>query len=86
MAKRTTSTSTDATKKTRTRKPQYFVATVHGNSDPIIVVAPTYKAALAAVLTLKPATATDLVAAGRNGYAVIDTTAPDPSLSLLDAA
>jgi hypothetical protein len=42
----------------------------------MIVVAHTQKDALAAVVTMKAASAADLIEAGKNGYTFIDTTAP----------
>jgi len=65
-----------APRKTRNRKPAYYLASLNGAADPVIVVAHTHKDALAAVVTLKSATPQDLVDAGRNAYKFIDTTAP----------
>jgi hypothetical protein len=76
MAKSSTSpSSSGSAKKSRQRKPASFIARIEGD-DPIIVVAHSYKDALKAVITLTPASAADLMAAGRNSYKVIDTTAP----------
>ena len=64
------------TTKTRTRKPQHFIARLTGAEQPVIVVAATHKAALAALVTFQPATAADLMDAGRRQLTIIDTTRP----------
>ena len=81
MAKSSTQSSTSptsTTKKTRTRHAQSYLATI-ADADPVIVIAHSHKAALQAVITLKPATPAQLMAAGKDGYRVIDTTAPAQS-------
>lgn len=73
MAKRTTITD-PTTKRTRVRKPQYYLATITGREAPLIVVAATHKIALAAIVHLIEATAAALIEAGKAGYEVLDTT------------
>ncbi|MFZ0462241.1 MAG: hypothetical protein WAL82_07530 [Candidatus Acidiferrales bacterium] len=47
-------------------------------------MAKSHKAAQAAMLTLAPATPADLVSAGKNSYAVVDTTVSN--VTAIDAA
>ena len=75
---------TAAPKKTRVRQAKYFVATLRGSSQPVLVVAKSHKAAQTAMLTLAPATPADLVSAGKNSYAVVDTTVSN--VTAIDAA
>jgi hypothetical protein len=75
MAKNSTSSTSTTPKKTRVRKPAYFVATLE-SGDSFIVVAKTQKDALNAVVTIKPATPQDLLKAGKEETRFIDTTTP----------
>ena len=88
MAKsKTTDAGTPATKKTRARKPQHFYARLHGSTAPVLVIAKTQKDAHAALLaTFREATATDLIDAGKNGYAVIDKTIPASNVTSITEA
>jgi hypothetical protein len=85
MAKKpTTTTDPIAPKEKKTRAPRkasYYVATIAGEDQPTIVIAKSFKVALAAIVSLKSATAADLIAAGKAGYPVVDTTAPLASVT-----
>jgi sarcosine oxidase gamma subunit len=70
------STGTATAKRTRNRKPSHYVVRVRGEDNPTLVIAKTLKDALAAVVTVKVAEDTDLIAAGKNNWAILDTTAP----------
>ena len=48
-------------KKTRTRAPKYFMASIVGSSGPTLIIA------------MSAATTADVLAAGRHGFTVIDT-------------
>ncbi len=77
MPRKSPAPAPDAKPKTkRVRKPAHFVVTMLNAAQPLIIVAPSIKAALKYVAHIKPATATDLLEAGRYKYEVIDTTAP----------
>ena len=77
MAKKTADTATPAKpRKPRTSSPKHFIAKVHGANIPVIVVARTQVDAINALLTLTPATASDLMRAGAEGYPVLDLSAP----------
>ena len=83
MGKKTTDSNSATTtpKKTRApRKPQYFLARLTGESDPVVIVAATLKKAQAAIVSVKPASAADLISAGANGYRTIDTTAKETAV------
>lgn len=68
--------STTSPKKPRQRKAQYFLASVTGDDHPTVIVAKSRKDALNAIVSLKSATAADLMDAGKNNFPVIDTTVP----------
>jgi hypothetical protein len=76
MAKQKTANTTDASTpaKTRNRKAQYYLAHVSGEADPVVVIARNFKSAINAVVTITPATAADLMQAGKSGFRVVDTT------------
>jgi len=71
-----TPTTTDKPKKQRARAARHYIASVRGDT-PVLIVARTQKAALDSLVTIALAKPADLLAAGKNGYAVIDTTAID---------
>ncbi len=79
MSKKTTTepgtTAATPAKRTRATKPQYYSVTI-GTNEPVIVVAKTQKAALAAIVRISVAGAADLIDAGKSGRAVIDATKP----------
>ena len=76
MAKsKTTDAGTPAAKKTRTRRPQAFIGRVTGSDNPVIIIAGSHKAALAALVKFGPAQQQDLIDAGKNDWTVIDATA-----------
>ena len=60
-------------KKTRTRAPKYFMASIVGSSGPTLIIAMTKEKAVCAVVTMSAATTADVLAAGRHGFTVIDT-------------
>jgi len=68
-------TTPDPNKPKRARKSssKYFVARFTGEMEPVIIVAKTQKAALDAILSLKPGTPDDLISAGRDAWRVINT-------------
>jgi hypothetical protein len=74
MAKKTAESGTAEKKprKARTSAPKHFIAEVFGAATPVIVVARTQADAINALLTLTPATASDLMRAGAEGYSVVD--------------
>jgi hypothetical protein len=76
MAKKATSTDPNATPKKprKARKPNYYLAQVEGSDDPVVIVAKNHKNALSAVVSIRDATASDLILAGKQSYRVIDTT------------
>jgi len=85
-SKQKTTTDPAAPKKTRApRKASYYVATIAGEDQPTIVIAKSFKVALAAIVSLKAASAADLIAAGKAGYPVVDTTIP-PTSNVTDIA
>ena len=61
-------------KKTRNRKTKHFIATIAGDEAPIVIIAKNFKDALAAVVKITEASASELIAAGKAGYTVLDTT------------
>jgi hypothetical protein len=73
MSKPATTSTTPSTKKTRIRRAHAFIGQISGEEQPVIILAPTQKAALAAILTLKAASDTDLIEAGKAGHRIIDT-------------
>jgi hypothetical protein len=79
------STGFVATKKTRERKPQYFLARVVGNEMPIVMVAHTQKAAFAALVKLEIAEFDKVVDAVRKDCQIIDLT-KDAAQSRVDRA
>jgi hypothetical protein len=84
MAKPTSAPTATPSKRHRSRTPTPYIATIVG-AEPIIVVAHTQRAALDAVLTIRPATHSELMTAGKEGYRVIDTTVPAAQVHLVDA-
>lgn len=70
------------TRKPRIRKPSYYMAMLFGDTEPIIVVAANHKTAFKALLDFRGALSTDLIAAGKNGWKVIDTTVPSNQTTL----
>jgi hypothetical protein len=78
-AKSNASDTSKKARKARTTQPQSFVAVFHGESVPTLIIAKTQKSALDAAVTLRAATAQDLLQAGRENWAVIDTTAEKPA-------
>ena len=72
---KTDSTSTAAPKKARKlRRAGYFLATLTGESEPVLIVAKNLKAAQAAIVSIKAASPADLIDAGKREYRVIDIT------------
>jgi len=89
MAKSRTETANAAEKKPRKKRgsgAKYFIATVHGTPEPMILVAATQKAALAKLITLRAATPGDLFEAGKKGYREIDVMPAAPTAAQSDAA
>ena len=75
MAKGKTAADPNKPKRQRKAAQKYFVARVTGTLEPVIIVAKTQKAALDAILSLKPGTPDDLICAGRDSWHVITTDA-----------
>jgi len=76
MAKSSTVPTSTSSKKSRVRRAHAYVAKLSGEEAPVIILAATQKAALAAIITLSAATQADLIKAGAEGYRIIDTTTP----------
>ena len=76
MAKKTPDTLTTQPKprKKRTSVAKHFIATIHGRPDPVLVIALTQRAAMEKIATIRAASPTDLLNAGKHGWAEIDLT------------
>lgn len=70
---------TSSPKRARTRKPNSYIAKLHGIEQPVIVLAMTQKEAFAALIKLRETEDKDLIEAGKNDYTIIDTINPDQS-------
>jgi len=72
------SAPTPAKKRTRKTEPRSFVAHIWEEDRPTLVIARTQKLAREAILSLSPASAQDLLKAGRDGWFILDTTEEPP--------
>lgn len=85
MAAKSTTATPGTPRKSRTRSAQAYVAQLNGEDKPIIIIAATQKAALASIITLRPAAQRDLIDAGRHSHRVIDDTTDSKKPATLTA-
>jgi hypothetical protein len=73
-SKSSTVTTLPKPRKARVRKPNAYLADINGVIKPTLVIAYTQADAMTAIVKLRAATHSDLMAAGKNDWPQIDTT------------
>jgi len=74
------------TRKARATSPRHYLVILHGSDGPMLVLAKTQAAALDAVCKIGAASDSDLIAAGKSGWVIVDTLTDPRQLRVDDKA